>query len=199
MNAVCLAIVNCVFLYVPVLAYAGADVRSSRPITEATCVFAIYTEDWGFVPQHKANLVFGIWGDGHIVWSIDQVRGGPPFRASRIDPADVRRFFADIDRAGVFDPKTLPRSWVPVDSDFISIMARWQGRQLLMRSRHEIDEQTAGRRSTPGPPQFRRFRDVWQMLRRRSALLIPAGSVLIQGELVQIHGDITWHEAGEQP
>jgi hypothetical protein len=193
MKALMLATVAGVLLYAPAFAAVDAEERR-RPITSATCVFAIYTEDWSYVPQHDSSLIFGLWSDGHVVWSLDQVRGGPPYRGGRVGSRDLRRFFADLEHAGMFDEKKVPRSWVPVDSDFTSILSRWKGRQLLLRSRHELEAETSEEMSADETPEFRHFRDTWENLRKRSALLIPANSVPVQGELVQFHGGITWHE-----
>jgi hypothetical protein len=157
-------------------------------------VFAIYTEDWGYVPSSGSRLILVFWDDGCIVWSTDQLRGGPPYRAGRVASRDLRRFFNSLVHAGIFDEDHSPRSSVPVDSDFTSILARWKGRQFLLRSRHELEECTKEGRQLDDTPEFRRLRNVWQDLRKRSALLIPADSVSVLGELVQSHGDITWHE-----
>jgi hypothetical protein len=111
----------------------------------------------GYAPQHNASLIFALWKDGHIVWSIDRFRGGPPYRAGLVSSKDVRHFFADIDDGGLFAEARSLQSWVPVDSDFISILVRSKGRQFVIRSRHELDKAKSDEGSDDKTLQRRHF------------------------------------------
>jgi hypothetical protein len=187
-------------LYTPSIASFGGETQTIRPVTESDCVFAIYTEDWGLAPQRGSQLILGLWKDGHIVWSTDQIRGGPPYRAGQSRPTELRKLLMKMTALGMFEDKQLLVSWVPVDSDFTTIFARWKGRQLLMRSRHEIEETEQAQGAIDDvPPKLRHFRNAWRQIRRRSTLLMPTQSVPVEGELVQIHGIMTWHERTESP
>jgi hypothetical protein len=61
-----------------------------RPISEAESDFAIHREDWGRGSSGESEIIFAAWPDGFIVWSGDGLRGGPPYRAGRVDPKIVR-------------------------------------------------------------------------------------------------------------
>lgn len=185
-------------LLLVMLAPAIADdgPQLNRSLSKADCVLAVYVEDWSYAPQHGPRLILGLWKDGHIVWSLDQVRGGPPYRSGEIGSSELRKLLANIDERGVFDDPKLAWSWVPIDSDFTTILARFSGREGVLRSRHEIEE-AMGRVTLHNTPEFRRFMSVWKEIRRRAALLIPEKSVTVQGELVLLRGDMTWRERAQ--
>jgi hypothetical protein len=69
----------------------------------------------------------------------------------------VRHFFADIDDAGLFAEARSLQSWVPVDSDFISILVRSKGRQFVIRARHELDKAKSDEGSDDKTLQRRHF------------------------------------------
>jgi hypothetical protein len=173
---------------------AENSARPDRPVNKAECVFAIYVEDWSYAPQNGPRLILGLWSDGHIVWSRDQVHGGPPYRSGEIESSDLERLLADLDDEGVFDDTKLAWSWVPVDSDFTTILARSLGREGAIRSRHEIEAEMRGRAALEETPEFRHFKSLWEKIRRAAESLIPEKSVAVQGELVLVHGDLAWRE-----
>lgn len=53
--------------------------ETSRRLTEAESVLAIYAEDWGLASDGTPKLILALWPDGRLVWSSDQMAGGPPY------------------------------------------------------------------------------------------------------------------------
>jgi hypothetical protein len=183
-------------LYMSSISSLFAQTEVSRPVTLANSVLAIYTEDWSYAPHRHPQLILGLWTDGHIVWSTDQIRGGPPYRAARIPASQLQNLLTLIETDGMFVDPDLSVSWVPLHSDFTTIFARWGEQQLLLRSRHEIEEVTASA-GEEVPFKNRRFRSAWTEIRRRASALIPTQSANVRGELIQVRGELTWREIRE--
>jgi hypothetical protein len=53
--------------------------ETTRPITDADSVVAIYREDWGLLSSGSPAIILAAWPDGHIIWSGDHVKGGVPY------------------------------------------------------------------------------------------------------------------------
>jgi hypothetical protein len=59
-----------------------------RPITQADTVLAVYIENEGTISL-PTTLILVAWPDGHVVWSGDRLRGGPPYCMSTVDPQTI--------------------------------------------------------------------------------------------------------------
>src|SRR5262245_57227957 len=91
-----------------VSAVAADDVKTTtRPITEADSVLAVYREDWGLSSSGDPAIIFAAWIDGHVVWSNDRLKGGAPYRTGRADPRAVTALLARLDKDGLFADEKL--------------------------------------------------------------------------------------------
>ena len=65
---------------------AVAISQDAKSITDVESVVAIYTNNWRLDASSWPQLVVCVWGDGSIVWSDDDVNGGPPYFTSQVKP-----------------------------------------------------------------------------------------------------------------
>src|SRR5690242_6379759 len=64
---------------------------------------AVYFSDWGWVSRvHGPQVLLAIWRDGRIVWSLDPIKGGPPYRTGRLAPQKLEALLGDLDQRGLF-------------------------------------------------------------------------------------------------
>ncbi len=205
---------------VAALLAAGASAASVRPITQAEEVLAIYVEDWGLalpsVPGQsltstRTKLVLAAWGDGYVVWSMNQEQGGPPYLAGEVEPTRLSAVLARAKEDGVFRDESLGQGRFGPDSKFTAIFLKAANQQLLMRSWHELYEQTgkvvaksAGLTPLDGsdrlgvlrhePAEYLYYRMVWSELRSRAFSLLPTESRPVTGEISAGGGVLSWRE-----
>ena len=172
-----------------VLAMCGLRLNQQpemRPIWEAESVIAVSRHDWGLASDGRPSLIFAAWPDGSIVWSEDQLMGGPPYRGSHIDPQKVKALLSRFEKDGLFaDERLNDEKWGP-DSQFTKLFIKSGKKRVDMRSWHELEESSGrwvaddtgsvmlgGRprldvlRETPADYLFYRF--VWSETRGRLA------------------------------
>lgn len=174
----------------------GGPSATLRPLTESNSVFAVYTEDWGLTSSSSPQLIMALWDDGRMIWSIDQVHGGAPYREGHVQPGALARLLAGLEHGGQFDDEKLSRSWAAWDSRFTTILGRVRGRVLQMRSGHELEPPVDNASLTPElAVEIVRYRRVWSQIREQSAILIPVESKPSNGKLVMERGVISWQES----
>jgi hypothetical protein len=132
--------------------------------------------------------VFAVWNDGMIVWSEDQIRGGPPYYMAHVDPAGVARTIDEISRGG----RWIGEWRFGPDARWTHIQVR-AGDELVadVGSWHEIAEASRGVVATATgnealdnrqpadvlasqPADYRAFRARWDSVRNDMQKLIPA-------------------------
>src|SRR6266481_4561601 len=87
----------------PSLALAADEPKeTTRPITDADSVVAVYWEDWGHFASKGPTIILLAWPDGHIIWSGDRLKGGAPYFTGDIDPKKVATLLARFDKDGLF-------------------------------------------------------------------------------------------------
>jgi hypothetical protein len=117
----------------------GASARAAerRPITAASRIVAAYEEDWGLKSAGAPKLIVAVWADGYMVWSQDQVHGGPPYHAGATDRSLVDRLLAGLAADGLLEDATLNVPRFGPDSTFTTLLVRDRAKQLKMQSWHE--------------------------------------------------------------
>jgi len=190
---------------------SAASPANPRPITGADSVVAVYTQDWGRVSAGPLHIIVVAWPDGHVVWSEDRIRGGPPYLAGQVPPARVTAVLERVERDGVFHDKRLAQACFGPDSQFTTILVKKATRQLQMDSWHELAEAGGGVVAhscalTPlsnerrlemvrkESPEYLYYRVVWGELRSLASSLIPSGSHPVAGHVLMKAGIMTWHE-----
>ncbi len=185
---------------------------STRPITDADAVVAIYVEDWRLASLGTPKLILVVWGDGHVVWSEDQVNGGAPYRSGQVSAKRVAAMLTQIAKDGAFDDQKLRRPRFGPDSRFTTILVKAEGRELEMQSWHELFEQhgktvetSAGLEPLSGrrrldvlrqePADYLYYRFFWSEIRETVARLIPSENASISGEILMKHGVVSWRES----
>lgn len=185
---------------------------TARPISESETVLAVYREDLGLASMDEPALILAAWPDGLIVWSIDRLKGGPPYRTGRVDPGRLAALLNQFDRDGVFADQGLNAGHFGPDSQFTTLFVKAGKKQVKMSSWHEVFEDGGGLvadhrgvsalhsrhklqvlRDTPADYLF--FRFVWSEVRRQLTELIPAKSQVAQGRPVMNAGKLSWSES----
>jgi len=81
----------------------------------------------------------GAWPDGHVIWSEDRVRGGPPYWEGQVPPERVSALLKQVERDGAFGDKRLTQPCFGPDSSFTkhTVQERWRPDQdgLVARDR----------------------------------------------------------------
>ena len=184
---------------------------TTRPISEAKSVLAIYREDWGLRSSGEFAIIFAAWPDGFIIWSGDNQMGGSPYRAGRVDPKRVSALLARFETDGLFADESFNRGNFGPDSRFTTILVKSEKKQVEMRSWHEsyeergglvVDDhgvsQLNGRRRLDvlrkAPAEYLFYRFVWSETRSRLVNLIPCESKAIAGKPVMQGGKLSWQE-----
>jgi hypothetical protein len=201
---------SAIVFQVDVLAVA----QGGRSVTEAESVLAVFTEDWRLCSSRGPQLIVGIWGDGSVVWSNDQVNGGPPYFTAQIKPQDVSAMLEKLRNVGVFDiPKLKDSHWGP-DSEFTTILVRAAGKELKMTSWHEIYEADGDVTAIHGasglgekkllavlaekPADYLHWRMTWLELRLAAANLIPKAGTETAGNLVSLGRRLSWQPTKDE-
>lgn len=198
---------SCFLLWVTTRTASG---QTARPITEAASILAIYTQDWQLGVSDPVKIVVAAWEDGNIVWSEDRLNGGPPYRTARLGPSRLEEFLSSYETDGVFELDGLKRQHLGPDSAFTTMVLKTNGKQLEMRSWHELIEgrkQGNVRESGVFSPQRPRlqvlqeesreylfYRFVWTEIRARALSLIPTEGELVDGNVIMESGKLSWQQ-----
>ena len=184
--------------------------QAIRPITDAETLLAIYTEDWRLHSSGPHKLIVVVWDDGRILWSDDLLNGGPPYRGAQIDASRLTVLLGHLDEEGLFDIDDLTHARFGPDSEFTTILLKSSGKQLEMRSWHELVED--GRRGIARkigvvanerprfqvleeePQDYLFYRFVWAEIRARALALIPTSGDLFEGEVIMKSRNLSWQE-----
>ena len=172
----------------------------SRPITEADSVIVIYTLHDELVSSGGPQLLVSVWSDGHIIWSNNKIRGGPPYRSGSVEPAKVKSLLSQLERDNVFTNKKLLRANFGPDAATTVVFVK-KGKQLLkMQSWHELYEERGmsvalERGLTPlggrnieealkhESKDYQNYRATWKRIRGLVRGLIPKKSSPMKGTL----------------
>lgn len=188
---------------------AVAIAQDAKSITDAESVVAIYTNDWGLGASSGPQLVVCLWGDGSIVWSNDNVNGGPPYFTAQVKPKAVSATFKKLVDIGAFDVPRLNQSNFGPDSQFTTILVRTGGKELKMDSWHELYESNgkvvaadhgltglAGKKLLPvlaeQSADYLHYRMTWSELRLAAAILIPKSGMETTGAPTMLRGKLSW-------
>ncbi len=142
------------------------------------------------VPRDALNIIMVAWRSGRIIWSEDDLRGGPPYFNGDLDPYRLENILKELRNKGVFDRPELNHPNFGPDSDFTVLAIADRGRRLEMGSWHELVEGSSnhvatsyGLESLRGrdraevlksqPAKYRRYRQVWQDVRAALTGLVP--------------------------
>lgn len=194
-------------------ALAAEPTETTRPITDADSILAVYTEGHGLSTNGRAphRLVFAAWPDGIAIWSEDQTQGGPPYRTATLHPARLQKALTSINRNGFFNDPALRQPKFGPDAQTTVLYARTKRDELKMQSWHELYEADgkvvateagltplAGR-SRPdilrgATPEYLYYRVVWSDIRRLASALIPVESQPTKGHLDMREGKAVWIE-----
>ncbi|HEV7998347.1 MAG TPA: hypothetical protein VGP63_00615 [Planctomycetaceae bacterium] len=204
------AIICGVIVLIAAFARADEPKRLVRPITEAQSVIAVYYEDWGLASARGPEIIFVAWPDGHLVWSDDRIRGGPPYHAAQLDPQRFAKLIARFENDGLFaDGKLNDAHWGP-DSEFITVLVKSGKRKVDMSSWHELFEANGGLVTSAGvllsekrprlevlrkePADYLFYRMVWSETRTSIAALIPSAGQPTTGSPRKKAGELWWQE-----
>jgi hypothetical protein len=191
---------------------AACEEIAARPIEKADSVLAIYPEDWRLGARTRVPaLILAAWPDGHIVWSKDHQKGGPPYFSGRVDPVDVASVLSRLEHDGIFADKDLNVPNVGPDSRFTTLLIRSGKKELRMQSWHEPfeagGETVAGRHGVSGlggqlrlealrkePAEYLYYRFVWSETRGKLIDLIPNEGKRLSGNIIPTKRGVSWVE-----
>ena len=142
--------------------------------------------------------------------SADLLNGGPPYRGAQIDASQLTVLLGHLNDDGLFDIDDLTHARFGPDSEFTTILLKLSGKQLEMRSWHELVED--GRRGIARkigvvanerpryqvleeePQDYLFYRFVWAEIRARALALIPTSGDLLEGEVIMKSRNLSWQE-----
>jgi hypothetical protein len=180
-----------------------------RSITDAESVVAVYHEDWGLSSTGKPAIILVAWPDGRIVWSLDRINGGPPYRVGKIDAAKVSAVLKRFESDGLFANKNLNRAHFGPDSQFTDVYVKLGKDHVKMQSWHDLAEADGKGVASDGGilalPRKQRlevlkdasadylfFRFVWAETRGKINELIPCESKATTGKPIMDGGKLSW-------
>jgi|SRR5580704_8875344 hypothetical protein len=204
------AIICGVIVLIAAFTRADEPKRLVRPITEAQSVIAVYREDWGLGSNGQPAIIFAAWPDGHLVWSDDRIKGGPPYHSAQIEPQRFAKLIARFENDGLFaDGKLNDAQWGP-DSAFITVLIKSGKRKVDMSSWHELFEAHGGLITSAGvllsekrprlevlrkePADYLFYRMVWSETRTSIAAMIPSAGQPTTGSPLKRAGVLSWQE-----
>ena len=208
--------------------WAGEPEHTTRPISDADSVLAVYYEAYGRpepppgdaapgdTPPENLTIILGVWPDGHIVWSGDRLEGGAPYRVGRVDPKKVTALLSRFDADGLFADENQKFNYVVPDGPYVTVFIKSGKKKVTMCSCRELFEESgelvaesSGVGSLNGrhrldvlrkaPADHLYFRFVWNETRARLSDLIPPESSVIAGRIVMKGGAVSWQEAKSGP
>ena len=205
---------SAVLAVLPAAAAPALSATGDRPITKADAVIAIYSRGSG-LSADQPKLVFVAWPDGELVWSEDQSEGGAPYRKGRVRPERVAAALGRLELDGVFNDKRLAQPNFGPDASFTSVLVRKGTLTIEMNSWHEIAERDGRAVATSRgivsladgdrlallrkePADYLYYRMVWGELRGLAGLLRPTDSQPVVGDIVVVHGTVSWHEGARR-
>ena len=133
-------------LFAPLLASLLVSCAAAPPVTApvsmATPSIAMTIRGGHMIAEENPypRILMAAWPDGRIVWSVDQTKGGPPFRESKVTPAALRAILAKFEKAGVFREDGFRHSWLGPDSTYHSIWLSDAGKHTRIETWHELFE-----------------------------------------------------------
>ncbi len=170
----------------------------TEPVTKATPGIALTIEGGGMRADWKSypRILMVAWPDGRVVWSLDQKRGGPPFREGSVNPATIEATLTKFEKAGVFNKDRFRHSWFGPDSTYHSVWLCHEDKHTRVETWHELFETNpnlvvvnGGVTSLDGRKradviasdtrEFREFRKLWSDLRGELTALTPKRGTLL--------------------
>jgi hypothetical protein len=163
----------------------------------------IYTSG-GYPPPGATNfgpqIIVVLWSDGKIVWSGNEITGGPPLRQGSFPKEKLAALMDTVERKGAFTNQALRRAWLGPDSRFTTIAADDGRRKLRLLSWHELFEQRTNLVATAHgieglggrnrdtvlqdqPEDYRQFRKIWSEIRQAVVALVPMTGEPYEGPL----------------
>lgn len=163
-----------------------------RTDKEGFPVIAVWREDWGIGTNTDfgPHVITAVWPDGEILWSQDNLQGGPPYFVGQLDRKTLSKALADLEATGAFTEPCARRSYFAPDSYCLAIFLASGTKTLMSRSWHELVEQNpkavaASFGSTSlkdqsreeflkaDKPEYQRYRRLWSDIRAKVRELVP--------------------------
>jgi len=156
-------------------------------------IITIYGCDWGLpsrVEREREWIFLSVWPDGKVIWSKDELNGGPPYFTGNIDSQKIDVFFQIINNKKINESSVKFKNYYGPDSAFIKIVVVKDANYIEMSSWHELYnanpnlvvtsfgiESLNGRSRqevlSQQPKEYQEFLNVWSELRQASKSLIP--------------------------
>jgi hypothetical protein len=135
-------------------------------------------------------VITAVWPDGQVIWSRDDLNGGPPYFQGRIDRQALRTMLADLETTGAFTASYVRTNNFGPDSYCTGIFMAQGAKTFMSRSWHELVEQnpnlmaaSSGLTSLKGQtrgaflksddPEYQKYRRLWGEVRSRIRTLVP--------------------------
>lgn len=175
--------------------YVGMPVLSSNSILPVVSVYI--TPGMHSFQSSDISLMVAIWKDGQIIWSDDQMTGGPPYKSGKISNLAIQAFLDDLQNKGIFSNYRLNSPDYGPDSEFTTIAIADGNRLLNMSSWHELFEAdsnlvatshgittiTKGTREeilSNDTKEYQKYRQIWKEIRFAIKALIPKEGSLLE-------------------
>ena len=182
----------------------------TRSITEADSVLSVYREDWGRRSSGTPAIILAAWPDGFVVWSQDQQRGGPPYRAGHAEADKIKQLLTRFENDGLFADERLNQAHFGPDSKFLTVFIKSGTQHVKMQSWHELYESEKAVVTNAGvaglnvrrrldvlskePADYLFFRFIWSDTRCKLLELMPSESRTSTGGPLMQAGNLSWQE-----
>lgn len=172
--------------------------KSARP----TIVVYVVVEQNAFELQTKfirLQIVMAVWSDGTMIYSKNAIEGGAPYYQKRVSRLELRRVLSCLEKHGVFSISGR-KSYYGPSSSFSCIYIANEGREILLKSWHELYEknpkiiatqhggmEALGDRDRHAvvlkwSSKYKEFREQWTLTRTELKKLIEVGG---EGRVIQ--------------
>jgi hypothetical protein len=157
-------------------------------------------------PRPGQSVIFAAWEDGTIIWSGDQIGGGPPLFKATLSKEKRTRLMAEL-KGLATQAKSLPcRRWAGHDAAHTVIRYRDSADDIRLTSWHETSETEShlvassrgiealyGRKRedvlAASTEPYRRFRSVWQEIRVTIHHVLPASGDEVNPSSFDLNGE----------
>ncbi len=179
-----------------------------RSLTNTDCFCSLIFEDSGLVPG-DSNLVIGIWNDGVIIWSKEDIKGGSKYFRGRIPGESFKRLKNRIENYGAFEKLPFGPFRSPPDYPYSYMRLHSDTKSVALQSSHEFAEldgelvsTSSGIRIASKKTRLAKimnsskeelvFRILWAEIRKELELAKPDKKVITNGEIVYVGDEIFW-------
>lgn len=185
-----------------------------KDVASAESMFIIYNEDWQLWPDSeeigkatrlkgvdKPNLILAAWDDGRVVWSQDEIAGGPPYYKATIAPENFSKFIEMANKMKVLWDGSIPLARLNPHKYCTAMKIVTRNRQVTIRDDMELSEvleSSEDARVNSLSKDELLFENCWLKLRLAARRYRPSDGAKTSGYLKFDTDGFSWIEGKEK-